>query len=88
MSLDFEENIIDIIEHVNAVRAEKFSCTGIKRMTAGNAIKTVKDGPSVYLVAGISAQDDAILKLSNREFPESVDREGAKIAHCPQHIIG
>ena len=78
MRLDFEEYIIDIIEHVNAARADRFLCAGIKRMAAGNAVKTVKDSPSIYLVPGILVKDDAMLKISNQEFPESVDREVQK----------
>lgn len=77
MRLDFEEGIIDIVEHVNAVTAHRFFVAGIKRI-AGHTVDDVKDCSSMYLVPGMLAQDDAVLKISNQEFPDAVEREVQK----------
>jgi hypothetical protein len=75
---DFDKYITDIVETANAARPEKFSCKRIKRLPAGSAAKGVQDSPGIYFVPGALAKDDAVLKISNENFPDLVELEVEK----------
>ena len=74
MRFDIEEHVIEIIEYVNATTSNRFSYAGIKRL----APQTLIDSPSIYLVPGLLAKDDAVLRISSQEFPDSVEERVQK----------
>jgi hypothetical protein len=82
MPLNLEDYIIDIVEAANAAAYGRFSCTAIKTLHAGKAVKTIEDSPGIYFVPGRSRENDAILKVSNEKFPDfaAQDSEKAKLA--------
>jgi hypothetical protein len=78
MRLDSDEDVINIVEYVNAANGQRFARTGIKALPRGNAIETAKDSPGIYFVPGLLAADDAILKFSNEHFPDYIEEESDK----------
>jgi len=74
--LDCEGYIIDILESINAKKGDRFFYAGVQTIAAAES-KT-NDSPGIYLVRGKNALDDAILKVSNKKFPDSVAIEVQK----------
>lgn len=68
MCSNLDEYVNGIVKQVNAATGERFACVGIEALAAGDA----KDSPSTFFVPGVLAVDDAILKISNETFPNSV----------------
>jgi len=77
-SSDLEEGISDLI--ATGANAERFSSDRITRLFARGARITGRDNPCIYVVPGVLAEDDGILKMSNQEFPDVVDKEVRKSA--------
>jgi hypothetical protein len=73
---DFD--VVEIVKRANATTGERFWCPGITALTAEETVNVLKDSATSYFVPGVVAADDSILKISNSQFPDSVEQESKK----------
>lgn len=74
MQLEFEEFIINLAEHINHLANDIYDLRGLKPLDEPKFKCEVLDSPSKFTLPGIAPENDAILMVSNKEFPDFVDR--------------
>ena len=74
MHLDHEEYILDLVDHVNSLTNEKFDVRGLKPIGNPAFKNEVLDTSSKYFLPGVTPEYDAVLMVSQKAYPDSIER--------------
>ncbi len=83
MSGEIEEFVFDIAKHENRLHGDKFSISTLSPLGLPPSQERSSDSAIHFKIGGVQAKDDAIISVSNAQFPEAVAgavERGAKIA--------
>jgi hypothetical protein len=69
-----KEFILDLIEHINNFTIEKFDALGLKPIGDPDFKNEVHDTPSKFYLPGIEPKDNAVLMVSRKAHPDSIER--------------
>lgn len=74
MHLDYEEYIIDLVDHINNLTNVKFDIRGLKPIDDLGFKNEVHDSPSKFYLPGVRPENNAVLMISQKAFPDLIDR--------------
>lgn len=74
MHLDNEEIIPDLVKHINNLTNDKFDMCGLKQIGDPAFKDAIHDTTSKFFLPGVTPETDAVLMVSRKEYPDSMDR--------------
>jgi len=73
MIVNFDDYIIDIVEQENQKFRNKYNTSSLAPLHKPTFKDSVKDSPSIFRIDGNNPEDDSIITISNRQFPNFVN---------------